>query len=225
MKRILFLALLLLIPVSANAANQSLSEIRRAVQQFVTAQTAGLPGEVSVEVGAIDPNLGLPACPALEPFLAERSRLTGNTTVGVKCEGKWSIYVPVRVRVIAPVVISARPLGQGMPIGPADVLMRKMDLAESPPGVLTDPAQAVGKTLNASIPSGYPIAAGMLRAPVIIRPGQSVKIVSGGKDFQVTSEGVSLGSAAEGQPVQVRTPAGTVVSGTARPGPYVEVTY
>ncbi len=221
---LLFLALLTF-SAGAQAAVQSIASIRHDVQRFVLSQTAGLPGEVSVEVGHIDENLNLPACPSMEVFLSEGNRLWGNTTVGVKCEGMWSIYVPVKIRVITPVVVSTKPLAQGTVVAPSDVMKRKMDIAQSPPGVLTEESDAIGKTMGASIPSGYPLLATQLRSPIIIRQGQSVRLVSKGSGFQVTSEGIALGQAAEGQPVQVRTPSGHIVSGTARPGPIVEVIY
>lgn len=178
-----------------------------------------------IEPGDIDPRLALPACRNLEPFLAEGSKLWGNSTVGVKCEGKWTIYVPVKIKVMAPVVISAKPLAQGMTIESNDILLRKMDITSAAPGILMDTGAAMGKTLSVSIPSGYPLSANMMRAPSVIRPGQSVKLISKGKGFQVTSAGVALGTASEGQIVQVRTPSGQVVSGTARADSTVEVTF
>lgn len=224
-QRFLTLVCLLLVAAGAQAATQSIPAVKHTVEAFVRDQTTGLPGKVIIAVGDIDPNLSLPACRRVEPFLADKSRLWGSTTVGVKCEGMWTIYVPVRIRVMTHVVMSARPLSQGMVVGPGDVMLQDADLASSPPGILTDVGDAVGKTMNASIPSGYPIRITMLRAPLIVTQGQSVKLISSGRGFQVTSEGIALGAAADGQTVQVRTTSGHVVSGIARPGPVVEVPY
>lgn len=225
MNRLIAFICLALASLSVHAAYQDIPSIKRVVKVFVKSQTANLPGEVSIDVGDVDPRLTLPACASLEPFLAEGGRLWGNSTVGVKCEGKWTIYVPVKVKVMTPVVIATRPLASGMVVGPMDIMLRKLDITEAPPGTLTDIGEAVGKTLNASIPSGYPVRMGMLRAPLIIKQGQSVKLISMGRGFQVTSDGIALGSASEGQTVQVRTPSGHIVSGTAKPGPVVEVAF
>lgn len=223
MKR--YLLLFLLLPCAALAAAQNVAAIKSEVAAFVKSQTTNLPGEVVVEIGTIDPNLSVPACPHLVPFLASGSKLWGNSTIGVKCEGKWTVYVPVKVRVMAMIVVSARPLSQGLTIKPSDILLRKEDLASAPPGILTDMNEAIGKTLATSIASGYPVSAGMLKAPLVIRPGQLVKLISTGPGFQVTSSGIALGSASEGQTVQVRTTSGQIVSGTAGPGGIVEVTF
>lgn len=225
MYRFLVSFCLLLLSTSASAALQDIASVKQAVKTYVKSQTENLPGEVTIQLGDIDPRLALPACPRLEPFLTEGSKLWGNSTVGVKCEGKWTIYVPVKIKVMAPVVVSAKPLAQGVTIESSDIQLRKMDIASASPGILMDTGAAIGKTLNVSIPSGYPLSSSMMRAPAIIRPGQSVKLISIGKGFQVTSAGVALGTASEGQIVQVRTPSGQVVSGTARAGSTVEVTF
>lgn len=225
MRRFFTFVSLFLIAASAHAALQDIPSIKREVKAFVRTQTADLPGEVSIEVGAVDPRLTLPACRTLEPFLADKGRLWGNSTVGVKCEGMWTIYVPVKIRVMARIVVSSRPLAQGMLIGPTDIMLHKADLAQSPPGIMTNLGEVVGKMLNASIPSGYPIVASMLRAPQVIRQGQSVRLISKGRGFLITSEGIAMGGAAEGQIVQVRTQSGKIVSGTVRPGPVVEVAF
>jgi flagella basal body P-ring formation protein FlgA len=52
-----------------------------------------------------------------------------------------------------------------------------------------------------------------------------VRLVSNGSNFSVSSEAKSLGNAVEGQVVQVRTGSGGVVSGTARAGGVVEVSF
>jgi flagella basal body P-ring formation protein FlgA len=59
----------------------------------------------------------------------------------------------------------------------------------------------------------------------VVQQGQSVRLVSNGNGFSVSSEARAIGNAAEGQVVQVRTPAGAVVSGTARAGGLVEVSF
>jgi flagella basal body P-ring formation protein FlgA len=49
--------------------------------------------------------------------------------------------------------------------------------------------------------------------------------VSNGNGFSVSAEGKAIGNAGDGQIVQVRTPSGTVISGTARTGGMVEVAF
>ncbi len=225
LKRFPFL-LLALLAVSSHA-RQEPAEVKRVIEEFLRVQSRGLPGEASFTVGAIDPNNNLAPCPALEAFLPAGGRPWGRINVGVRCQvaGGWSIYVPAQVRVMGDYFVTARPLARGQAITAGDLARRKGDLAELPAGVVTEEAQAIGKTLNVGTQSGQILRTDTLRAPPAVQQGQSVRIVSKGKGFQVATEGKALNNAADGQVVQVRTASGQTLSGIARTGGTVEVTY
>lgn len=224
-KRLLFLLLLCLAPLVQ--ARQEPADVKRAIEEFLHVQTRGLPGQASFTVGAIDPNNNLAPCPALEAFLSAGARPWGRINVGVRClvEGGWSIYVPARVKVMGDYFVTARPLARGQAITPGDLARRKGDLAELPAGIVTEEAQAVGKSLNVSVQSGQLLRSDILRAPLVVQQGQSVRVVSKGRGFQVAAEGKALNSAAAGQVVQVRTGSGQIVSGIARTDGTVEVAH
>lgn len=207
------------------AGRQAASEIIGAVERFVRAETAGLPGQVNIHPGPIDPRLNLPACPELETFLPVGTRLWGRVSVGVRCNApmQWTLFVPVSVEVIANVVYAVKPLVQGQSVSPGDIAIRKTDLTRLPPGILTDPGEAVGKVLTASIASGQWLRRDLLRPPSVIQQGQIVRLLVEGRGFRVTSEGTALATAAAGQVVPVRAPSGQIVSGIARPDATVEV--
>ena len=211
--------------VVSGAQRQEALPIRKTVENYLRRETAGLPGAVSFTVSAADTQLNLPACTALDPFMPAGSRLWGNTSVGIRCNGAtpWSIYVPVEVRVVADVVHSTRPLAQNQPIVEGDITLQKADLTRLPAGVLTEMRQAVGKTVTGSIGGGQPLRHDSLRSPIIIHQNQSVKLMVQGRGFSVSAEGRALVAAAEGQPVQVRVQSGQVVSGVARNGALVEM--
>lgn len=214
------------VPATAsNTARQEVLPIRQAVENYLRRETAGLPGKVTFTVGIVGPQLNLPACAALDPFVPPGGRLWGNTSVGVRCNGlsPWIIYVPAEIRVTANVVHSARPLAQNQPIEEFDITMRKVDMTQMPAGIVTDPRQVLGKTLTSSIGAGRPLRYDMLRSPMVIQQNQSVKLMVQGRGFNVSAEGRALTAAAEGQPVQVRVQSGHIVSGVARPGAIVEM--
>ncbi|MFZ5511780.1 MAG: flagellar basal body P-ring formation chaperone FlgA [Pseudomonadota bacterium] len=218
--------LLALVPMLAGA-RQEPAEVKRVVEDFLRIQTKGLPGAVSFTVGTIDPNNNLAPCPALEAFSNAGSRPWGRTSVGVRClvEGGWTLYVPVQVKVVGDYLVTARALPRGHMVSAADLVARRGDLAELPAGVVTDPAQAVGKTLLVGLGSGQLLRSDALRARFVVQQGQTVKVLSRGQGFQVATEGRALNNAAEGQVVQVRTASGQTVSGIARAGGAVEVSY
>jgi flagella basal body P-ring formation protein FlgA len=206
------------------AQRQKPEAIRAVVEQFLTTQSAGLPGEVSIKVGGIDPRLNLPACPAPQAFQQPGARPWGKTTVGVRCSAPaWALYVQAQVSVVADYVAAAVPLAQGQPLEPGQLVLMKADIAAMPNGIITDMAQAIGRSPTVSLAAGTALRTDTLRSPQVIKQGQSVRLVSRGANFSVTSEAKAINNASDGQVVQVRTQSGTVVSGMARNGGMVEI--
>lgn len=228
----LSLIVFLSVPAAASAsasanAKQDHGLIQDVALNFLRTQSAGLPGQVDITLGAIDARVNLPVCAALEPALPPGSRPWGNTTVIVRCSvpSPWTIYVRATVKVVADYVVSTRPLTQGHILSPADLAIRSGDLTQLPPGIVTDLNQATGRALTGSLPFGSPVRQDMLRAQAAVIQNQNVKLISSGPGFSVSGEGKALNNAAEGQLVQVRSASGSVVSGIARAGAIVVVSY
>jgi len=127
------------------------------------------------------------------------------------------------VSVVADYVAAAVPLAQGQPIGQAQLTLMKGDIAAMPNGIVTDMAQAIGRVPAVSLPAGTALRLDTLRSQPVIQQGQAVRLVTKGNNFSVSAEARAIGNAGEGQLVQVRTPSGTVISGTAKVGGVVEV--
>jgi flagella basal body P-ring formation protein FlgA len=233
MKRTLITALLIGAAALAHAqttpagGRQNVNTLRTVVEQFLQTQTAGLPGTVTVKVGAIDARTALAACPAPEAFLQPGARAWGKTTVGVRCTApsNWTLFVQAQVNVQADYVAAALPLAQGQPIEQSQLVLMKGDIAAMPNGIITDMAQAIGRTPTVSLVAGTPLRVDTLRSRPVVQQGQAVRLVTSGNGFSVSAEGKAIGNASDGQIVQVRTPSGSVVSGTARSGGMVEVAF
>lgn len=206
-------------------AQQSPGPVRQVVEQFLLAETRGLPGQVTVTVGTVDSRNQLPPCDNLEAFLPAGVRAWGRTNVGVRClaPASWTLYVPAQITVMGDYLVIARPLKPGQVVGPADLGLARGDLSELPAQVLTDPTQAQGHAARYALAAGQPLRAEMLRLPPAVQQGQKVRVVSAGPGFQVSNEGVALNTVGEGQVAQVRLTGGQVVSGLARPGGIVEI--
>lgn len=214
-------------PANAPPQRQDTEALRKTVEQFLRKQAAALPGEITVTAGAVDARMNLAACPTPEAFLPPGGRLWGKTTVGVRCNAPspWTIYMTATVRVVGEYVAAAVPLGQGQTVGAHDVIKVKGDLTAMPNGIVTDPAQAIGRTLAMAVPPGTPLRHDALRSQRAVQAGQIVKLISMGPGFRVTADGKALGHGTEGQIVQASTGNGQVVSGIARANGIVEVTY
>lgn len=214
-------------PFSAAHAQQPPRPVVATAEAFLWQQTTGLPGEVSISVGAFDPNNRLPPCTALEAFLPGTTRAWGAVNVGIRCNAPapWTAYLPARVSVMADYLVTAQALRPGQIVGPGDLTLTRGDLAAQPANTLTDPAQAVGYHIRYAVAAGNTLRADMLRLPPAVTQGQNVKIVALGSGFSVTNEGRALNNAAEGESVRVRLAGGQVVSGTARAGGIVELKF
>ena len=202
------------------------STLNETLNEYLRAQTQGLPGKVTYSISPLDSRTRLSTCEAFEPFLPSGSKLWGKATVGVRCLGpsNWTIYVPVQVNVSGNYLVSARPMSAGYILGESDVVVRSGDLSSLPTNVLTDLSQVIGKTVKNGFAAGQPLRSDQLIAPWAVQQGQNVTTISNGPGFTVSSVGKALTNAVSGQVVQVRTDSGQIVSGVARSGGIVEIT-
>lgn len=250
MNKLLLIAIFLLQPAAANAApaentpvrtpssatTQDHAQIRNVVAGFVRQQTAALPGKVSFQIDEIDRRINLPKCAHLEAFLPPGSRLSGKTSVGVRCNdlasGKetggrparkqgWSIFIPVQIRHSLDLLTSARQLPLGHTLQEEDLASQTTESLQQ--GGFTDPQQVIGKVLRYGISAGQVLREDMLRRPYSVKQRQIVQLAVQGEGFSIRSEGVALNNASEGQTVQVRVASGRVISGIARADGVVEI--
>ncbi|HEY8099850.1 MAG TPA: flagellar basal body P-ring formation chaperone FlgA [Burkholderiaceae bacterium] len=206
---------------------QDHEKMRQLAEQFLRAQAATLPGDVSVTIGAIDPHLQLAACDIPEAFLPLGSRAWGKTSVGVRCKlpMPWTVYIPATVHVMSDYIVTNTPLSQGKIISQNDIKKQRGDLAALPAGTLTDSAQAIGHTAAISLSSGMPLRQSALRNQQAVQQGQIVRLVSIGPGFSISAEAKAMTAGNEGQMVQAKTPSGQIVNGIAKLGGVVEVAY
>lgn len=197
---------------------QKMSVVLKVVDSYVKGETETLPGEVIISQGKIDNRITLPKCSKLEAFVPTGSRLWGNSSVGVRCNSpsSWTIYVQVNIQVMADVIHVAKPLTRGTPLVTEDVKLQRVNLTQMPEGIFTELSQVVGKVPLSNLSSGQLIRQNALRLPHVILRGQKVILHIQGQGFSVSSEGLALADASEGQVVQVRNEAGRVISGIAR---------
>lgn len=193
------------------------------IKQFLLAQTAGLPGKVSITIDT--PRLGaLPACEAPEAFLPPGVRPLGRLSVGVRCNESppWTRYVAAQVALVASYYAAARPIAAGQVLTPADFSVREGDLATLPGSVVVDPAQLSGVVASNRIASGTPIRRELLRGVILVQQGQSIKLMTRGAGFVASAEGKAMADAAAGAVVQVKIKGGQLLNGIVRPDGSVE---
>jgi flagella basal body P-ring formation protein FlgA len=206
---------------------QDTNRMRKAAEEFLSTQTNGLPGQINITIGKIDNRLKLPACENLSPFLLPGSKPWGKISLGIRCVAPkpWTIYISANVQTNADYYVTTTPLLQGQLIGVTDIRKVSGDLATLPVGVITNPSQVIGKSLLTSLASGSPLRMDALKTFPVIQQGQSIKVVSSGSGFQVSTEALALNNANEGQVAKAKTISGQLVSGIARTGGVIEISF
>lgn len=236
MKRLLTTAALLALLPAATAqqaaaprpgAYQDSAALKRSVEQFLQVQSGGLPGQVTVTVGAVDPRMNLAACAEPQAFFMPGARAWGKTTVGVRCATPtaWTVYIQATVTVVGDYIASAAPLAQGQAIEAGQLVTLKGDLTMLPAGIATDMGQVIGRSTNISLPPGTPLRLDTLRSKPVVQSGQLVRLVSSGNGFSVSAEARAMSTAGDGQVVQVKTSGGQQITGIAKAGGLVEVAF
>jgi len=199
------------------AAAPLAGDARAAVDSLLQAQSAGLPGKVSIRVEA--PASGpLPACDALEAFLPRGAAVWGRLSVGLRCHSgqkPWTRYVLARVAVEGRYFVAARNIDTGQALGASDFIARDGDLTALPRSVVTDPAELQGLVAANRIAAGAPLRRELMRGVAVIQQGQTIKVVAEGPGYVVSTEARAMTSASAGAAVRARTADGRMVSGVA----------
>jgi len=212
--------------VTANAASPAplTGPAQPVIERFLQNETAGLPGRVVITIDT--PMSGpLPPCDTPKPFLPNGVRAWGRLSVGVRCnaEQPWTRYVPAYVAVFANYYAATRTINAGEVLTSTDFAQREGDLAALPRSIVTNPAQLDGRVALNRIASGAPLRLEALRGAIVMKQGQTVKVVTRGDGFMAGTEGKAMTQGVAGAVIQVKTQGGQLVSGTVQGDGSVEV--
>jgi flagella basal body P-ring formation protein FlgA len=220
------IALLSLAGMTAHAeesSSQPVALIREAAAAYVAAR---VPAGASVEAAALDNRLRLVACaePLRTGTLSSPSNGAWTVTVSCTAPQVWTLYVPVRVHDQKPVVILTHNIRMGQPITADALTVESRDTAALGFGYLSDPAQAVGKTLRRPLAAGTALTPEVLAAVPSIRRGQQVTLLGRAGAFEVRASGKAMGDGGAGERIAVENETSKrIVEGVVRDGGVVEV--
>jgi flagella basal body P-ring formation protein FlgA len=209
----------------ANLPTQDLSSVDRAAKYFLQLQTTGYPGKVLISINPIDNRLRLSECLNLFPFLPPGSKAWGKFTLGMRCNTPrpWTIYLSAQVKVTGDYYVAVNSLALGHLIDATDLNKVTGDLTMLPVNIITNPSQAIGRTMGSSLPPGSPVRLDAFKSFPAVQQGQSVKIISVGPGFQISTEGQALNNADEGKIAKAKTISGQVITGIARINGVIEI--
>lgn len=185
-----------------------------ALESFVRARI-GDQHRVEIAFGKLPNGTKLAPCRRIEPFLAPGARLWGRSQIGVRCTSgaRWTIAVPINVRVFGEVLVATKSLNARASISAADVELAEVELTRMPSRPLSDLMAVDGQMTTRSIRAGQPIMAYHLRTEPTIARGDPVRVRVNGRGFSIVTSGSALAPGSDGKPIRVRTESGKVVAG------------
>jgi flagella basal body P-ring formation protein FlgA len=197
------------------------------VKMLLDRETAGINGRVEIAVGQLDPRLTLAPCNRIEPFLPAGTKAWGRIHVGMRCRdgAAWTVFLPVTIKVFGTALAARRPLKSGEAPADNDVEPLESELSREPGLPVSDLKQISGRILARALMPGQLLRMEHFRSAPAVSQGDQVKLVAMGPGFSVSADGEALAHALDGQSVRVKTEAGRIVTGTARPGRIVELKF
>lgn len=113
------------------------------------------------------------------------------------------LRVTTRIEVSREVVLSNHPLKRHNIITKEDIRLEKMNLAELPADVITDPLEVIGKRTRRAIDAHLPLRFNFLEVPPLVRRGDLVIIIAETEVLKITTQGVVTENGVKGEMVRV----------------------
>ncbi|NTS75407.1 flagellar basal body P-ring formation protein FlgA [Catenovulum sp. SM1970] len=160
--------------------------------------------ELKAQASAIDSRIKIKPCQqALSLSAPNFSSFSRNLTVRVRCldEEGWSLYVPIRLKVLVPIVVASTNIAKGDTLSASNVKRAKVDKTYARKDQITDEKLVIGSKAKRQIRSGQAILNSNL---CFVCKGELVTIQAKTKGLSVKTSGIALSDGAFGDVISVR---------------------
>lgn len=197
----------LLLPTSANAADQALNEIERQVASSIRQHylTRVPESRVNVTVNPINRTLSLTRCN--QPLLIELPFSAGQrVTAKVSCTTPrpWSLFVTARVQQFVTVVTASRPISRHSRINGNALSLREQDIQLLRSDYFTRLQDVAGQTARVPIRNGEVISPRQLEASLAVRRGDAITLQVRRGGLLIRTKGFALEDGRLNQQIDVR---------------------
>lgn len=206
-KIILIFCVVFLTPPLQAASLHPLSSIEQAAYVHALNDAQASYSHPRVMVEPLDKRLRLKQCDQpLKTFSNSSANSVGNRTIGIKCQSptEWTVYVPVRVKIMKQVVVAARPLAANRNLTESDVRLQTRDIADLRQGYLDSKQKVVGQQLKYPLAVGRIIPSRSLKMEKVVRRGDQISLVATAGTMEVRMNGTALDDASVGEKVKVK---------------------
>jgi len=207
----LFASLMLLHSApSFSSAYQTHDSIKNSAETFLLSKLSrDSRGKIDIEVitNRLDPRLRLRQCEtALEPFLPTGANLSGNTSIGIRCQDNkpWSLYVSAKIIKYANIYVATRFLPRGEQLKQSDFALERRDISNQSIGYITDIKAIDGKILRRPLRHNNIIPPNALTEAMLVKRGDRVTILAQNTGVKVHMKGKALKNGAKGEMIRVR---------------------
>ncbi len=207
----------------ASARYEDPERLKQAVQQHILG--GGADTYTTVSTPTLDRPLTLPYCENTpETFDPPGSRSSSRRTVGVRCPGGWTLYVPTRITMLVEMVQLVRPIGPGQALSAEDLTIVRHPVSSMPLGYIGGIEQAIGQISRQPLAEGTMLRPTHLRAGNAVTRGQDIRVVVERAGLHIESSGSALADGAIGAWVKVKNShSGRIVEGRVESAGVVRV--
>jgi len=204
----LLCSLMLAMNANANADGlHALDNIEQVAYEYALAMAQERFDSPQIAMGTLDSRLRLQACDTdLNAFSKLVGTGMGNQTIGIKCISPvaWTVYVPVKVKVLQAVVVAVRSLAANQIIRASDVKLQQRDIGSLRQGYINNTRMIVGQELKYPVSLGTVIKPQSVQAQKLVRRGEHIMLVASVGKMEVRMSGTALSDASLGQRVRVK---------------------
>ena len=184
------------------------SDIIQQAQQFISQNIdAEKYSRIDIQMGKLDSRLKLAQCSSpLTSSRAPGSKFSGKTTVHVKCDGgtKWTVFINANINLYAKVIHTSEPLNKGHILTKDDLQLTEVNLSQLRYGYFSDKENLIGKQLKRRLPQDKIIRVNYVKAPTLVKRGETVSIVAKNTGYSVKMSGVAMTNGSKGDRIQVK---------------------
>jgi len=196
--------ILLSAPVYALTDNQQrLHKIEKLVHAYIEQQLNNRDDErIEITVKALDRRKKVALCPQpLSLSLPGKTRLSRHTTVEVKCEQQWKIYVPVRIKRLQSVVVASQNMSAGTLLTSSNLTLAYKDILTLRGSTLSRLENILGSKIKRQIQRNQAIIANNI---CLVCRDDPVTIYARSGTLTIKSVGKALRDGSIGQVIPVK---------------------
>lgn len=194
------------------SASTSAEQITTAVDQFMTQYqrrlTAqyGAESDIRFQILAIDPRLSLADCAQPLDTQAKGRQIGNRLNVQVSCNGTnpWSVYIPVQLQVMRPIVVANRPVARGEILEQSDLSLRRLDSSLLSGAYFHQLDDVVGQQARRTLNANEVIYDHSISAPLVIKRGESVIITAKTGSLLVKMTAIAMSDGRLGEQISVK---------------------